>query len=153
MQVMDRQYLNTPFYGSRRMKVQLAREGSHVSRKRVQRLMRIMGLRAIHPSPRTSRPVPEHRVYLYLLEKIRVARHNQAGAADITYLRMARGLLYLVAIMDWHTRYVVSWRLSNTLEADFCVDALKEALGQDQPEDFNTDQGGQFTSLEFTQVL
>ena len=153
MQAMDRQYLDTPFYGSRRMKVWLAREGIPVSRKRVQRLMRVMGLRAIYRSPRTSRPAPEHRVYPYLLEKIRVTRPNQAWAADITYLPMARGFLYLVAIMDWHSRYVVAWRLSNTLEPDFCVDALKEALGQGQPEVFNTDQGSQFTSLEFTQVL
>ena len=140
MQAMDRQYLNTPFYGSRRMKVWLAREGRRVSRKRVQRLMRIMGLRAIYRSPRTSRPAPEHRVYPYLLKKIRVTRPNQAWAADITYLPMARGFLYLMAILDWHSRYVVSWRLSNTLEADFCVDALREALGQGQPEVFNTDQ-------------
>ena len=153
MQAMDRQYLDTPFYGSRRMKVWLAREGIPVSRKRVQRLMRVMGLRAIYRSPRTSRPAPEHRVYPYLLEKIRVTRPNQAWAADITYLPMARGFLYLVAIMDWHSRYVVAWRLSNTLEPDFCVDALKEALGQGQPEVFNTDQGSQFTSLEFTRVL
>ena len=154
MQSMDRQYLDTPFYGSRRMKVWLAREGGRrVSRKRVQRLMRIMGLRAIYRSPRTSRPAPERRVYPYLLEKIRVTRPNQAWAADITYLPMARGFLYLVAIMDWHSRYVVAWRLSNTLEADFCVDALREALGQGQPEVFNTDQGSQFTSLEFTQAL
>ena len=137
MQAMDRQYLDTPFYGSRRMKVWLAREGIPVSRKRVQRLMRVMGLRAIYRSPRTSRPAPEHRVYPYLLEKIRVTRPNQAWAADITYLPMARGFLYLVVIMDWHSRYVVAWRLSNTLEADFCVDALKEALGQGQPEVFN----------------
>ena len=153
MQAMDRQYLDTPFYGSRRMKVWLAREGRCVSRKRVQRLMRIMGLRAIYRSPRTSRPAPERRVYPYLLDKIRVTRPNQAWAADTTYLPMARGFLYLVAIMDWHSRYVVAWRLSNSLEADFCVDALKEALGQGQPEVFNTDQGSQFTSLEFTQVL
>ena len=153
MQAMDRQYLDAPFYGSRRMKVWLAREGRCVSRKRVQRLMRIMGLRAIYRSPRTSRPVPEHRVYPYLLEKAKITQPNQVWAADITYLPMARGFLYLVAIMDWRSRYVVAWRLSNTLEADFCVDALREALGQGQPEVFNTDQGSQFTSLEFTQVL
>ena len=153
MQAMDRQYLDTPFYGSRRMKVWLAREGRRVSRKRVQRLMRIIGLRPIYRRPRTSRPAPEHRVYPYLLEKIRVTRPNQAWAADITHLPMARGFLYLVVVMDWHSRYVVAWRLSNTLEADFCVDALKEALGQGRPEVFNTDQGSQFTSLEFTQVL
>ena len=134
MQAMDRQYLDTPFYGSRRKKVWLAREGRRESRKRVQRLRRIMGLRAIYRSPRTSRPAPEHRAYPYLLEKIRVTRPNQAWVADITYLPMARGFLYLVAIMDWHSRYVAARRLSNTLEADFCVDALKEALGQGQPQ-------------------
>ena len=153
MQAMDRQYLDTPFYRSRRMKVWLAREARWVSRKRVQQLMRIMGRRTIYRSPRTSRPAPEHLVCPYLLAKIRVTRPNQAWAADITYLPMARGFLYLVAIMDWHSRYVVAWRLSNSLEADFCVAALKEALEQGQPEVFNTDQGSQFTSLEFTQVL
>ena len=158
MRAMDRQYLDTPCYGSRRMKVWLAREGRCVSRKRVQRLMRIRGLRAIYRSPRTSQPAPAHRVYPYLLEKIRVTRPNQVWAADVTYLPMARGFLYLVAIMDWRRRYVVAWRLSNTLEADCCVDALQEALGQGQPEVCNTDQGStdqgsQFTSLEFTQVL
>ena len=153
MREMDRQYLETPFYGSRRMKVWLAREGRRVSRKRVQRLMRVMGLRAIYRRPRTSQPAPEHRVYPYLLRNARVTRPNQVWAADITYLPMARGFLYLVVVMDWHSRYVVAWRLSNTLEAGFCVDALKEALGQGQPEVFNTDQGSQFTNLEFTQVL
>ena len=154
MRAMDRQYLATPCYGSRRMKVWLAREGRCVSRKRVQRLMRIMGLRAIiYRSPRTSQPAPAHRVYPYLLRNARITRPNQAWAADITYLPMARGFLYLVAIMDWHSRYVVAWRLSNTLEADCCVDALQEALEQGQPEVCNTDQGSQFTSLEFTQVL
>ena len=138
MQAMDRQYLETSFYGSRRMKVWLEREGRCVSRKRVQR---IMGLRAIYQGPRTSRPAPEHRVYPYLLEKAKITRPNQVWAADITYLPMARGFLYLVAVMDWHSRYVVAWRLSNTLEADFCVDALKDALGHDRPEMFNTDQG------------
>ena len=142
MQAMDRQYLETPFYGSRRMKVWRAREGSRVSRKRVQRLMRIIGLRAIYRSPRTSRRASEHRVYPYLLEKIRVTRPNQVWAADITYLPMAGAFLYLVAC-----------RLSNTLEADFCVEALQGALGQGQPEIFNTDQGSQFTSLGFTHVL
>ena len=153
MRAMERQYLATPFYGSRRMKVWLAREGRCVSRKRVQRLMRIMGLRAIYRSPRTSLPAPAHRVYPYLLRNARITRPNQAWAADITYLPMARGFLYLVAIMDWHSRYVVAWRLSNTLEADCCVDALQEALEQGQPEICSTDQGSQFTSLEFTQVL
>ena len=141
LQAMDRQYLDTPCYGSRRMKVWLAREGRCVSRKRVQRLMRIMGLRAIYRSPRTSQPAPAHRAYPYLLRNAKITRPNQVWAADITYLPMARGFLYLVAIMDWHSRYVVAWRLSNTLEADCCVDALQEALEQVQPEVFNTDQG------------
>ena len=115
--------------------------------------MHVMRLRAIYRRPGTSRPAPERRVYPYLLRNTRITRPNQAWAADITYLPMARGFLYLVAIMDWHSRYVVAWRLSNTLEAVFCIDALQEALEQGQPEVFNTDQGSQFTSGEFTQVL
>ncbi len=153
MQAIDQQYLETPFYGSRRMKAWLQRQGMAVSRKRVQRLMRIMGLRAIYRRPRTSRPAPGQPVFPYLLEKVKVTGPNQVWAADITYLPMARGFLYLVAIMDWHSRYVVAWRLSNTLEADFCVDALTEALGQGRPQVFNTDQGSQFTSVRFTRVL
>ena len=153
MQVMDRQYLETPFYGSRRMKAWLERSRIRVSRKRVQRLMRAMGLRAIYPRPSTSRRSPQDPVYPYLLRNVRITRPNLVWAADITYLPMARGFLYLVAVMDWHSRYVVSWRLSNTLEAGFCAEALEEALGHGQPEVFNTDQGSQFTSLEFTQVL
>ena len=127
---IDRQYLETPFYGSRRMKASLERQGRPVSRKRVQRLMRLMGLRAIYRRPRTSQPAPERRVYPYLLRNLTIARANQVWAADITYLPMARGFLYLVAIMDWHSRYVVAWRLSNTLETVFCAEALSEALGQ-----------------------
>ena len=133
MREMDRQYLETPFYGSRRM--------------------RVMGLRAIYRRPRTSQPAPEHRVYPYLVRNARVTRANQVWAADITYLPMARGFLYLVAIMDWHSRYVVAWGLSNTLETGFCAEALTEALGQGRPDVFNTDQGSQFTSREFTQIL
>ena len=146
---MDRQYLETPFYGSRRMRAWLDRQGMPVSRKRVQRLMRVMGLRAIYRRPRTSQPAPEHRVYPYLLRNARVTRPNQVWAADITYLAMGRGFLYLVVVMDWHSRYVVPWGLSNTLEAAFCTEAL--ALGR--PKVFNTDQGSQFSSREFTQVL
>ena len=145
MQAMDRQYLETPFYGSRRMRVWLERQGMVVGRKRVQRL--------IYRGPGTSRPAPEHRVYPYLLRNVQITQPNQVWAADITYLPMAQGFLYLVAIMDWHSRYVVSWRLSNTLEADFCIEALQEALDQGQPEVFNTDQGSQFTSEAFTQTL
>ena len=125
MQAMDRQYLDTPFYGSRRMKVWLERQGMVVSRKRVQRLMRIMGLRAIYRDPRTGRSAPEHRVYPYLLRNAQITRTNQVWAADITYLPMARGFLYLVAIMDWHSRYVLAWQLSNTLEAGFCTEVLR----------------------------
>ena len=153
MQAMDRQYLETPFFGSRRMRVWLERQGMVVGRKRVQRLMRIMGLRAIYRGPGTSRPAPEHRVFPYLLRNVQITQPNQVWATDITYLPMARGFLYLVAIMDWHSRYVVPWRLSNTLEADFCIEALQEALDQGQPEVLNTDQGSQFTSRGFIHVL
>ena len=125
MRAIDGQYLETPFYGSRRMRTWLERQGMVVSRKRVQRLMRIMWLRAIYRGPRTSRPAPEHRVYPYLLRNAQITRTKQVWAADITYLPMARGFLCLVAIMDWHSRYVVAWRLSNTLEADFCVAACR----------------------------
>ena len=153
MQAMDRQYLETPFCGSRRMKASLERQGMPVSRKRVQRLMRLMGLRAIYRQPRTSQPAAGRWVYPYLLKDLTITRANQVWAADITYLPMARGFLYLVAIMDWHSRYVVAWRLSNTLETGFCAEALTEALGQGTPDVFNTDQGSQFTSCEFTQIL
>ena len=153
MREIDRQYLETPLYGSRRMRASLERQGKPVSRKRVQRLMRVMGLRAIYRQPRTSRPAPEQRVYPYLLRDMTIIRANQVWAADITYLPMARGFLYLMAIMDWHSRYVLAWGLSNTLEADFCAEALREALSQGRPEVFNSDQGSQFTSREFTQVL
>ena len=154
MREMDRQYLETPFYGSRRMKAWLDRQGIPVSRKRVQRLMRVMGLRAIYRRPRTSQPAPEHRVYPYLVRNARVTRPNQVWAADITYLPMARGLLNLAAIMDWHSRYVVAWRLSNTLEADICVEAPAGGAGSGAGREvFNTDQGSQFTSGEFIQVL
>ena len=128
MREMDRQYLETPFYGSRRMRASLDRQGKPVSRKRVQRLMRLMGLRAIYRQPRTSQPAPGRWVYPYLLRDLTITRANQVWAADITYLPMARGFLYLVAIMDWHSRYVVAWRLSNTLETGFCAEALGEAL-------------------------
>ena len=153
MAEIDRQYLETPFYGSRRMKASLDRLGMPVSRKRVQRLMRLMGLRAIYRRPHTSQPAPEGRVYPYLLRDMTITRPNQVWAADITYLPMARGFLYLFTIMDWHSRYVVAWRLSNTLEAGSCVEALGEALNQGTPDVFNTDQGSQFTSREFTETL
>ena len=153
MQAMDRRYLDTPFYGSRRMKVWLAREGRRVRWKRLQRLMRTMGLRAIYRGPRTTRPAPEHWVYPYLWRNVQITQPNQVWAADITYLPMAQGFLYLVSIIDWQSRYVVVWRLSNTLEVGFCTEALQEALGQGQPEAFNTDQGSQFTRGKFIQTL
>ena len=121
MKAIDQQYLVTPFYGSRRMRVWLGRQGYPVNRKRVQRLMRTMGLQAIYRRPRTSQPAPGHKVYPYLLRSMEIAKPNQVWAADITYIPMARGFLYLVAIMDWYSRYVVAWRLSNTLDADFCI--------------------------------
>jgi putative transposase len=163
MKQIDKQYLVTPFYGSRRMKVWLDRQGHRVNRKRIQRLMRTMGLQAIYRRPRTSQPGPGHKVYPYLLGGMEITRANQVWAADITYIPMAKGFLYLVAIMDWYSRYVVAWRLSNTLQhpatpcntldADFCVEALEEALGKGKPEIFNTDQGSQFTSEAFTGLL
>ena len=150
---MDRQYLKTPYYGSRRMTAWLRTQGHQVNRKRVRRLMRAMGLEAIYRKPNTSKPAPEHRIYPYLLKGVAVDRVNQVWAADITYLPMSRGFLYLVAIMDWHSRYVLAWRLSNTLEVGFCIAALKEALSKGQPEIFNTDQGSQFTSEAFCGLL
>ena len=153
MKAMDQQYRSTPFYGSRRMKVWLGRQGHTVNRKRVQRLMRTMGLRAIYRRPRTSKPGPGHRVYPYLLGGMEITRPNQVWAADITYIPMSKGFLYLVAIMDWYSRHVVAWRLSNTLDADLCVEALEEALSKGKPEVFNTDQGSQFTGEAFTGLL
>ena len=150
---MDRQYLKTPFYGSRRMKAWLLAEGYLVSRSKVRRLMRLMGLEAIYRRPNTSKPAPGHRVYPYLLKGVDVNRVDQVWAADITYIPMAEGFLYLVAIMDWHSRHVLAWKLSNTMDTDFCVTALEAALGKGRPEVFNTDQGAQFTSDAFTQTL
>ena len=151
--MIDRQYLVTPFYGSRRMTAQLRAQGHPVNRKRVQRLMRLMGIAAIYQRPNTSRPSARHKVYPYLLRGLEVNRVNQVWAADITYIPMVRGFVYLVAIMDWHSRYVLAWRLSNTLDAAFCVAALEDALLRGTPEIFNTDQGSQFTSDAFTGVL
>jgi putative transposase len=150
MRQIDEQYLRTPFYGSRRMAVWLQGEGHSVNRKRVQRLMRLMGLEAIYPKPRLSRRAVNHRISPYLLRGLQVDRPNQVWAADITYLPMSRGFMYLVAIVDWYSRYVLSWRLSNSLESGFCVEALDEALASQRPDIFNTDQGVQFTSGAFT---
>lgn len=154
MRRIDELFLKYPFYGSRQMVRQLRRDGVRVGRHRVRRLMRLMGLEAIYQTPRTSTPHPAHRVYPYLLKGLAIDRPNQVWCADITYIPVSRGFLYLVAIMDWATRHVLAWRLSNTMDAGFCVEALSEALARyGRPEIFNTDQGSQFTSFEFTGVL
>jgi putative transposase len=153
MKLIDRQYLAVPFYGARKIAVWLKSQGHRVNRKRVRRLMRMMGQRAIYRRPRTSLPAPGHKVYPYLLSGMGITRPNQVWAADITYIPMARGFLYLVAIIDVYSRYVLSWRLSNTLDIGFCVEALEEALRKARPEIFNTDQGSQFTSEAFTGLL
>lgn len=153
MALVDRQYLRTPFYGARRLAAWLRTQGHAVTRKRVKRLMQLMGLAALYQRPRTSRPAPEHRIYPYLLRGLVIERINQVWAADICYIPMARGFLYLVAVMDWVSRYVLAWRLSNLLDTSFCVAALEEALSKGRPEIFNTDQGSQFTDEDFTSVL
>jgi putative transposase len=153
MALIDRQYLRTPFYGARRIAAWLGTQGHTVNRKRVKRLMQLMGLAAIYQRPRTSRPAPAHRIYPYLLRGLVIERINQVWAADICYIPMARGFLYLVAVMDWMSRYVLAWRLSNLLDTSFCVAALEEALSKGRPEIFNTDQGSQFTDEDFTSVL
>jgi putative transposase len=150
---MDRQYLKTPFYGSRKMTAWLRAQGYQVNRKRVRRLMQVMGLEAIYRRPNTSKPAVDHKVYPYLLQGLEINRVNQVWTADITYIPMARGFLYLVAIMDWHSRYVLAWRLANTMDTGFCLEALEEALSKGKPEIFNTDQGSQFTSDAFTGML
>jgi len=154
MRRLDEVYLATPFYGSRRMLAVLRLEGWSINRKRVRRLMRIMGLEAIYQKPDTSRPHPQHKVYPYLLRGLVIDRPNQVWCADITYIPMARGFVYLVAVMDWFSRRVLSWRLSIGMEQDFCVEALTEALDRyGPPEIFNTDQGAQFTSADFVGTL
>jgi putative transposase len=153
MKLIDHQYMATPFYGARKIAAWLKSECHNVNRKRVRRLMQLMGLKAIYRRPWTSKPAPGNKIYPYLLNGMEITRPNQVWCADITYIPMARGFLYLVVIMDWYSRYMLSWRLSNTLDADFCVEALKEALRKGQPDIFNTDQGAQFTSEAFTGVL
>ena len=154
MRRLDELFLKYPFYGSRQMVRHLRRAGLYVGRHRVRRLMRLMGLSAIYQAPRTSTPHPEHRIYPYLLGNLQISRPNQVWCADITYIPVQRGFLYLVAIMDWATRHVLAWRLSNTMDSGFCVEALNEALSKyGKPQIFNTDQGSQFTSFDFTGVL
>jgi len=153
MEKIDREYTAHPFLGSRRMTTWLCRKGHEVNRKRVQRLMRLMGLEAVYPKPRLSLGRGGHKVYPYLLRNVAIERVNQVWSTDITYIPMPAGFMYLTAVMDWYSRFVLSWRLSNTLDVDFCLEALDEALSQGCPEVFNTDQGVQFTSTSYTSRL
>ena len=154
MRLIDEQFLETPWYGSRQMARHLRREGYTVGRKRVRRLMARMGLEPIYQRPRTTIPHPNHRIYPYLLREMVIDRPNQVWCADLTYIPMRRGFLYLVAVMDWSTRKVLSWRVSNTMDAEFCIEALEDALARfGRPDIFNSDQGSQFTSPRFTGVL
>jgi putative transposase len=150
MRLIDEQYLKTPFYGSRRMTAVLKRRGEAVNRKRVRRLMALMGLEGLDPKRRTTVADPDARSYPYLLRDRVLTRVDEVWSSDITYVPMRRGFMYLTAVIDWYSRYVLSWRLSNTLEVRFCVEALDEALSRGRPEIFNTDQGSQFTSREYT---
>ncbi len=150
MRWIDEQFLKTPFYGSRRMTACLQRTGETVNRKRVQRLMAVMGLEAVFPRPRTTTVAPDARVYPYLLRDRELTHVDEVWSSDITYVPMRHGFMYLTAVIDWFSRYVLSWRLSNTLEGQFCLEALDEALARGRPEIFNTDQGSQFTSREYT---
>jgi putative transposase len=155
MKLIDEQYIETPFYGINKMTAWLHRCGHYVNHKRVRRLMRKMSLEAVYPRRKRSFSTPDkqHRIYPYLLKDVEIKRVDQVWSSDITYIRMHRGWVYLVAVMDWFSRYVLSWEISVTLESDFCVCALKKALSVGRPRIFNTDQGSQFTSIEFTKVL
>jgi len=153
MHLLDRQYTKTPFYGWPRMTAYLRREGYEVNPKRVRRLMALMGLQAIHPKRRTSTPAPGHKRYPYLLRGLKITRPCQVWSTDVTYVPMRGGFLYLVAVIDWFSRYVLAWQLSNTLDGLFCRVALRQALEQGMPAIFNTDQGAQFTAIEFTGIL
>jgi putative transposase len=151
--LLDEQYTRTPFYGSRRMTAWLAQQGHAVNRKRVVRLLAEMGLQAVYPRRGQSQPAPGHRIYPYLLRGVKVERVGQVFSTDLTYIRMRRGFVYLVAVMDWYSRYVLSWGVSTTMDQEFCVEALDKALAQAVPEIFNTDQGAQFTSEAFVGKL
>jgi putative transposase len=150
MKLIDREYTDRPFRGSRGMTAWLRRRGRVVNRKRVQRLMRLMGLQAVYPKPRTSVGGAGHKVYPYLLRDVAIERADQVWSTDITYIPMPNGFMYLTAVIDWYSRYVLSWRLSNSLDVGFCLEALADALGRGRPEVFNTDQGVQYTSAAFT---
>jgi putative transposase len=153
MRLLDEQYTRAPFYGSRKMTAWLATQGWELNRKRVSRLMAVMGIEAVYPKPRLSQPGEGHKIYPYLLRGVEVESVNQVWSTDITYIRMARGFVYLVAVMDWFSRFVLSWSLSLTMELDFCVEALQCALRRGRPGIFNSDQGSQFTSEKFTGEL
>ena len=153
MRLLDEQYTQTPYYGVRRMTAWLQSHGYAVNHKRVARLLRTMGLETIYPKPRMSEPHPAHRVYPYLLRGVPITRVNQVWSTDITYIRLQGGFLYLVAVMDWFSRYVLSWAVSITMDVGFCLEALDQALEVARPDIFNSDQGAQFTSLEFTERL
>jgi putative transposase len=153
MHLLDEQYTRTPYYGTRRMTAWLRAGGHEVNHKRVARLMRRMGLQAIYPKPRLSQGGPEHKVYPYLLHGLEIRHPNQVWSTDITYIRLRHGFVFLVAIMDWYSRYVLAWEVSVTLETSFCLSALNWALRQAKPEIFNSDQGSQFTSEDFTSTL
>ena len=153
MRLLDEQYTKTPFYGSRRMTEWLGIQGYEVNRKRISRLMEVMGIEAVYPKPRLSQPGEGHKIFPYLLRGVTVDRPNQVWSTDITYIRMAQGFVYLVAVMDWYSRYVLSWSLSLTMEIDFCIEALRSALRRGRPKIFNSDQGSQFTSEKFTDEL
>jgi putative transposase len=153
MRLLDEQYTRRPYYGILRMTAWLNAIGCKVNHKRVQRLLRLMGLEAIYPKPRLSLPAVGHRIYPYLLRGVKIERVNQVWSADITYIRLVGGFVYLVAIIDWFSRYVLTWEVSLTLESDFCLSALDRALQIATPEIFNTDQGVQFTSCTFTDIL
>jgi putative transposase len=153
MRLIDEEYTARPFYGSRRMTVRLVEQGEAVNRKRVQRLMRLMGLEAIYPKPKLSAAGPGQRIYPYLLREVSIERPDQVWSTDITYLPLASGFMYLAATIDWYSRYVIAWRLSNTLDGSFCLDMLEEALSYSRPEVFNTDQGVQFTAQAWTSRL
>ena len=150
MRLIDRQFLETPFYGSRRMAECLKRSGEAVNRKRVQRLMALMGLEALHPRPRTTAATPDAKAYPHLLRDRKLTRVDEVWSSDITHVPMRHGFMYLTAVIDWYSRYVLSWRLSNTLDGGFCLETLDEALSRGKPEIFNTDEGSQFTSREYT---
>ncbi len=153
MRLIDEEYTRYPFYGIERMTAVLRRGGHTVNPKRIRRLMRLMGLEAIYPKPNLSKPVKEHKIYPYLLRGVTIDRADQVWSTDITYIRLNRGFIYLVAIMDWFSRYVLSYAFSTTLDKDFCLEALRDALKVGTPEIFNSDQGSQFTSDAFTGIL